>query len=365
MTRTNHDERWSIIHAFNQLGSVRAAADQVGVSQRTASRWIKRWKSTNSVDDAHRTGRPTLMSEAAADVALQLLTGGDATSADQAAVMLSSQGITSKKISRYTLARGVHKAAKRQGKKVRVVRGAPRKALTQATISKRLAFCQANKRTNWKKILFTDRKKFLFKYPGTKVTNVRWEEHGQPTGVYAPNHPQVLNVYAGISYYGVTKCHVVAGSSKHKTKFTNKKGAMAKNITSQEYEDVLNTTLLHEGSVMFSTHEVGSWMLQQDNDPSHKEAAAVIQKWNNKKKSLVQLLSGWPPNSPDLNPIENLWGVVQRAVDAVGCKTFDEFKHTVLQEVKAHGTRMARALVLSMAKRVDACLEGNGCKTKY
>ena len=98
MTRTNHDERWSIIHAFNQLGSVRAAADQVGVSQRTASRWIKRWKSTNSVDDAHRTGRPTLMSEAAADVALQLLTGGDATSADQAAVMLSSQGITSKKI---------------------------------------------------------------------------------------------------------------------------------------------------------------------------------------------------------------------------------------------------------------------------
>jgi len=365
MTRIQEEHRWSIIHAFTELGSVRAAAERGGVCSRTASKWIKRWQTTNSVKDLPRTGRPTMMSEEASNCALQLLIGGDATCTDQAAVMLASQGLTPRKVSGSTVSRGVRKAAKRQGKKVRVVRGAPRKALTQATINKRLAFCQANKRTNWRHVLFTDRKKFLFKYPGSKVAAVRWEEQGQTSGVFTPNHPQVLNVYAGISYYGVTKCHVVAGSSNYKTRFTNKKGAMAKNITSLEYEDVLNTTLLREGSAIFSKQGIGSWVLQQDNDPSHKEATAVIQKWNDKRKSSVQLLKGWPPNSPDLNPIENLWAVVQRDVDAIGCKTFDAFKKSVLRQVKAHGQSIARALVQSMADRVDACLELNGCKTKY
>ena len=237
--------------------------------------------------------------------------------------------------------------------------------MTQATTARRLAFCRHNKNTNWKNVLFTDRKKFLFKYPGTKVTHVRWQARGQERQVHTPNHPQAVNVYAGISIHGVTKVHVVAGTSKHKTTFTIKKGAMAKNITTQEYGAVLTSTLLPEGTRMFTNHGQSTWTLQQDNDPSHKAAGGVIKDWNTTHKSSVKLLANWPPNSPDLNPIENLWAVVQRAVDASGCQTFAEFQDTVKREVHRHGTKMARALVNRMAKRVKDCLEGNGCKTKY
>jgi hypothetical protein len=296
---------------------------------------------------------------------MQLLLSQQTSSAKQIPRMLVSQGITSTVVSVPTLLRGAKRAAKRQGLELRAVRGSPRKGLTQATIAQRLEFCRENKNTNWRRVMFTDRKKFLFKYPGTKVAPVRWQLRGQKEEVFTPNHPQAVNVYAAITIYGVSECHVVAGTSKHKTTFTNKKGTMAKNITTQEYHEVLTKTVLPEGTRIFANNGQSTWTLQQDNDPSHKAAGGVIKAWNTQHNSSVQLLRNWPPNSPDLNPIENLWAVVQRDIDAFGCKTFAEFQETVKSKVRTHGNRMARALVDSMANRVKACIEANGCKTKY
>lgn len=365
MTRLTVARRMDIVNAYQRLGTARAAARECGVHPRVAYRWVKRWKTTGNLNDAHRTGRPPLLSEAAADMALDLLVGGGAASANQAAEMLVNKGVVVTKLSKQTVIRGVKKAAERQRRMVRVVRGPPRKMLTQATLQKRMTFCLANKKTNWKQVMFTDRKKFLFKYPGTKVSSTRWEERDHPTHAYSPNHPDVINVYAGITIHGVSRCHVVAGSSKHKTTFTNKKGAMAKNITSQEYATVLKDTLLPEGRRMFGSRGVSMWKLQQDNDPSHKVAAAVLEEWNKERNSSVQLLMDWPPNSPDLNPIENMWAVVQREVDALGCQNFAEFQEAVKKGVQKHGRKMARALVTSMCKRLEDCLEIKGCKTKY
>jgi hypothetical protein len=72
------------------------------------------------------------------------------------------------------------------------------------------------------------------------------------------NHALVVNVYAGITRHGVTDFHMVAGTSKHQSMYKNKKGQGARNITAEEYREVVRTTLLPGGRKLFSHQGVGS-----------------------------------------------------------------------------------------------------------
>jgi hypothetical protein len=155
----------------------------------------------------------------------------------------------------------------------------------------------------------------------------------------------------------------VAGTSQNQSRFLNKKGQVSKNITAAEYAAVVGDTFLPEGERLFGP--IG-WILQQDNDPSHKRAAEnAVAAHNKKRGSNIQLLPSWPPNSPDLSPIENLWGYIQGKVNARGCKTFAEYQQAVLSELKAVPKQMLRNLFDSMPTRLADCLKAKGGKTKY
>jgi hypothetical protein len=158
---------------------------------------------------------------------------------------------------------------------------------------------------------------------------------------------------------------VVAGSSKHKPKHTNKKGEPARNITSSEYQEVLVQTLLPEGRRLFSAQGISTWHIQMDNDPSHSQAKKVIAEWNKKNGSSVQLLPDWPPNSPDLNIIENVWAWVQAEVNKLGCKSFDEFKEAVVSKIKSVPKEMISNLYASLKQRMELVLGNEGARTGY
>ncbi len=101
-------------------------------------------------------------------------------------------------------------------------------------------------------------------------------------------------------------------------------------------------------------------MLQQDNDQLHKDAIKLVKEWNAKHASSVSILLPWPPNSPDLNPAENLWAWMDSKLDALGCNTFLEYKAAVHSVAKSVPPRMSFNLITSMPARIAECIRLKG-----
>jgi len=68
--------------------------------------------------------------------------------------------------------------------------------------------------------------------------------------------------------------------------------------------------------------------------------------------------------SPDLNPIEHLWGVLKSKVEERQPKNLQQLKEVVLEEWNSIDNEVCRNLVHSMPRRVAAVVENCG-HTKY
>ncbi len=97
-------------------------------------------------------------------------------------------------------------------------------------------------------------------------------------------------------------------------------------------------------------------VFQDDNNPKHtsKTTTALL------KKLRVKVMD-WPSMSPDLNPIEHLWGILKRKVEERKVSNIHQLRDVVMEEWKR---TTCEALVNSMPKRVKAVLENNGGHTK-
>lgn len=361
--------RHRVVFEYERCNNITGVARNLKLDRKTVRRWVRRFQTTHSMANKPGQGRKKAMNPRVAQEAVAMLLSDKYAGCQEVAKELYKSGKThgAHPLHRTTLLRHAKAAAIESGQPICAVMRAPAKELTQDTISKRLAFCQSNALTNWSTVMFTDRQKFFFYYPGTSVKKVSWVRKGQRRVAKKVNHAMCVNMYAGITKFGVTKPHFVAGTSKKDTKFTNKKGQPAKNITANEYKHVVADTFLKEGQRLFGSQGITTWVLQQDNDPTHKKAAtAASEEWNRAHPgNSVYLLQCWPPNSPDLSPIENVWAYVQHHANVAGCATFDIFQAKVMEIFQNLPAVMLRNLYKSMKDRVATCIELSGGKTKY
>jgi len=352
--------RHDIIATYRKVKTLKGTARQLGLSPKVVKRWVRRWQTTGTVDPKPRTGRPRALDPPAAAQAVNLLRE-NGNGREVVAQLLHTKGYTARKIHRTTVGRVTKKFARTNGERLRAQTGRPQVMLTEANKDKRLRFARANLARDWTKVMFTDRKKFFLHSPGTAITAVTWTVGDRQRRATRVSNPVAVNVYAGVTAAGVTKCHLVTGTRKRKVGYLNKKGEPARNITAAEYTDVVKKTLLPEGDRLFGGRgTLPVWVLQQDNDPTHKAAHAQVASRNRTGSSRVEVLQNWPPNSPDLSIIENLWAYVDGKVKARACKNGAEFEQAVQEEMGRVPKHYINSLFASMKGRMQGVVKNKG-----
>ena len=74
----------------------------------------------------------------------------------------------------------------------------------------------------------------------------------------------------------------------------------------------------------------------------------------------------WPGNSPDLNPIENLWSTMKRKVAEQQSSSLLGPQLAIKEIwVKNLDVEYCRKLILSMPKRIKSVIKCKGGHTKY
>ncbi len=102
------------------------------------------------------------------------------------------------------------------------------------------------------------------------------------------------------------------------------------------------------------------FLFQQD--LAHAHTAKGTKSWFNDHG--VTLLD-WPANSPDLNPIENLWGIVKRKLSDTRPNNADDLKTPIKATWASITPEQCLRLIASMSRCIYAVIHEKGGPTKY
>ena len=197
-----------------------------------------------------------------------------------------------------------------------------RPLLTLNHVQKRNEFADyiLNEKVDFNNIFFTDEKRFLLNFvPNKQTFQVRLTKENQRKLMQGneevqklltfevEKHPKGIMVAGGVSSAGIGKLNFIVGtmdSCAYKQTLINYQNDI--NYLNEKYDKDL--------------------IFQQDNAPCHtsKETEKVLKN--------MKRLKFWPPNSPDLSPIESVWSLIQERIQGREFSNLEELEKKILYE---------------------------------
>lgn len=217
---------------------------------------------------------------------------------------------------------------------------APVPNLTKVQKRKRLLWCKQHLEDDanfWNKVIFSDETKFdlhpktrkiVRRPPGKRLA----DKYTKKTVKFSPG----LMIWGAVRSDGTTVLERCEG-----------------NVDSLEYQRILNEAL---PKIYTRRH-----LLQQDGATCHTSAST--KHYLDVKR--VKLLENWPPQSPDLNIIENLWNDLKEIVYSKGPQNLDELWEFIHDEWNNFSVERIQKAYQSIPRRIKAVVKAGGGSTKY
>lgn len=331
------DDMKKIIVQLHKSGlGYKKISGRLQISVNTVAKIVQKFKNTGGVKVKPRQGRPLLLTERDVRHIRKCVTKERSRSASSIAQEVSL--VSGKTVSAQTIRRNLNAI----GHHGRIPRKKP--LLNAKHKANRLSFAKTYKDKEgnfWSKVLLSDETKInLFGSDGIKRV---WRRAGEAYHESCTK-PTVKHGGGNIMVWG---CMSTAGVGQ--LEFIEEK------MDSKLYCEILKSKMLPS----LKTLGRGA-KFQHDNDPKH--TSKLTSKFLSDKK--VSVLP-WPSMSPDLNPIEHLWGVLKRKVEEKKPRNKNQLKQIVEDEWKSILPATCANLVNSMPRRLDAVISNKGSHTKY
>ena len=325
--------RWEIVFlAHHPLGpkmSVGKIATYIKCSKSTVQKWISKYQETGDVQDDEGRGRKRKTSEKEDTQIISLSNKYPEMSAQEISQKMLTKGVI---VSPTTIRRRF----KEFGVAYKVPVAKP--LLIENHCRARLKFAQRNIKTNWNQVIFTDETTFHFFTSKKKF----WTRPQGGIIIRKVKHPAKLHMWGCFASSGFGKIFF----------FKNNLNA---DFLIQIYEEAL----LPSAKMLFPNDPNG-WSLQEDNDPKHRSKKAT--EW--RKQNHITRIT-WPSQSPDLNPIENVWALLKIKIQKKKCRTIRQLQSVITEEWNSLSVGYAKNLVDSVQRRLLAVKSNQGDYTLY
>ena len=317
-------KRWELVflsrHTYDPHMSNADISRYLRIHESTVRYWFERYETTGDVEVIQKSGRKRCTTEKQ-DAAIQSMVAQHPTeSVDQITSRLSKKGI---EVSKTTLRRRFKEAG------VQSMRPTSKPLLTSDHIKKRLEWAIKHKDVNWNQVVFTDETSFHMKQVIRRV----WRKRGENYYVSTIKYPVKIHAWSCFSNNGFGKLLL----------FTR----------------TLNSKLMCKIYKRFGDNNT-YWNLLEDNDPKHTSKISKKFKVDNGIQSL-----SWPSQSPDCNPIENVWGLMKLKINKRPPTSMKNFMERIKKEWKNLPVDFAEKLVNSMEHRIELLIERNGDYINY
>ena len=298
----------------------------------------KKYVETGSVQDKIRIGRPHIVSPQAVRAIKRICQRNRLLSIDK--ITSTYNNYAFQRVSAST----VHKILKKYGFKSYSAIQKPYLKLNQRI--KRIEWARTYSNWDvekWGTIVFSDECIFQSYSSSRKILIRRTSDERRNPTYFQPvmRHGPSIHVWGCFNSNGVGLLKRIVG-----------------NMNAEKYQK----EILHDINVMGKclVFPKTAFTFQHDLAPPHK--AKTTQDFL-KNKHIDNL--PWPGNSPDLNPIENVWGILKRKVTTMAHNSADGLWKAVQDEWYKLSAKLCKKIVSSMPKRLVLVQKSKGYPIKY